>query len=118
MHLKTIPIWGASQITIANEINAICEKSGIDYATVLKIISLDGRIGKNMSVPGFDGLHGFGGKCFPKDLSALVAYAKEIGYNPEFFQQVWDSNLKFRERKDWEDIPGATSSNLNFNKKT
>jgi nucleotide sugar dehydrogenase len=108
----------ASQIIIANEINAICDKSGIDYQTVLKIISLDNRIGKNMSVPGFDGLHGFGGKCFPKDLSALIAYSKEIGYNPEFFQQVWNSNLKFRERKDWEDIPGATSNNLNFNKKS
>lgn len=105
-----------SQIIIANELSEICEVSGINYSDILNIIYLDDRIGRNMDVPGHDGLHGFGGKCFPKDLNALIAYSDEIGYSPDLFKQVWASNLKFREKKDWEEIPGATSDNLKFEK--
>ncbi len=103
-----------SQIMIANELNSICDKAGINYDKVLEVISLDDRIGKNMSVPGHDGLKGFGGKCFPKDLNALISFSEKKGYSPELFKQVWKSNLKIREKKDWEEIPGATSKNLDF----
>ena len=33
-----------------------------------------------MNVPGPDGRYGFGGPCFPKDVSALIEFSKEIGY--------------------------------------
>jgi len=100
----------ASQITIANEIYNICKTLGIEYNVVKEAILLDKRIGSNINVPGPDGNCGFGGKCFPKDLNALIYLSKQKGYTPKLLQQVWSSNLDFRKNcKDWLDIKGATS---------
>jgi len=104
----------ATQIIMANELYQICKTLEIDYEEVRHILALDDRIAKNIDVPGPDGSLGFGGKCFPKDLNAIIQLAKEKGYNPDFFEQVWKSNLKLRETKDWNEIPGATSKNNNF----
>ena len=105
----------ASQITIANELYNICENLNIEYEEIRKILSLDDRIStKFMKVPGWDGSFGFGQKCFPKDLNALIELSKEKGYNPEFFKKVWEANLRFRKEREWEEIPGATSKNNNF----
>jgi len=101
----------ASQVIVANELYQICEKSGIDYEVVKNTLLLDNRIGKFLNVPGHDGDFGFGGKCFPKDLNALIEYSKEQGYIPELLEQVWKTNLKLRKNKDWEKIKGATSNN-------
>ena len=107
----------ASQITIANEMHNICGKLGVDYDEVKNALLLDERIGTNIDVPGPDNNPGFGGKCFPKDLNALIYLAEKQGYSPDLFKQVWASNLKFRENQDWNKIPGATSKNKNFKKK-
>jgi len=52
-----------SQIITANEIYEICQHLGIDYQQILPILKYDDRIGKNISVPGYDGDRGAGGKC-------------------------------------------------------
>lgn len=104
----------AAQIMIANEIYKICEALDIDYEIVKNTIQLDNRIGKNFDVPGPDGDFGFGGKCFPKDLNALIYLARENHVRPYFFEEVWRSNLEVRRNKDWLDIAGAISSNTNF----
>ena len=47
----------------------------------INAISKDKRIGdSHMDVPGPDGRYGFGGPCFSKDVSALIEYSKEIGF--------------------------------------
>ena len=97
------------QIAIANELYQICEALKIDYDNVRKAISLDPRIAKNIKVPGPDGDLGFGGKCFPKDLNAIIHFAREKGYRPHLFEEVWRLNEKIRGNKDWLNIPGATS---------
>jgi len=105
----------ASQITIANELYNICKNLSIEYNEVKEILALDDRIPtKFMNVPGWDGDFGFGKKCFPKDLNALIQMSKEKGYNPEFFEAVWKANDRFRTDRDWEKIPGATSEKNNF----
>jgi UDPglucose 6-dehydrogenase len=101
----------ASQIAIANEIYNICKATGVDYDIVRKAILLDGRIGNNTEVPGPDGDFGFGGKCFPKDLKALIRIAQEYEYDPYLLQEVWRTNEKVRKNKDWLKIKGATSGN-------
>jgi UDPglucose 6-dehydrogenase len=98
----------ASQVTVANEIYQICMKLGIEYKTVKNILLLDKRIGTSICVPGEDGELGFGGKCLPKDFSALVHLSRKIGYKPELLEQVWRTNLKLRGKKDWLAINGAT----------
>ena len=72
---------------------------------------------RNIDVPGPDGDFGFGGKCFPKDLNALIYLARENLYRPYLLEEVWRLNEKLRKNKDWLDIPGATSENNNFSKK-
>ena len=103
-------VFLASQIAIANEIYNICRKGKIDYDVVKRAILLDERIGRNINVPGPDGDFGFGGKCFPKDINALIYLAEKVyKYNPKLLKAVWSLNKRVRENKDWLDIQGATS---------
>ena len=104
------------QIALANEIYQICQVSEVDYATVKDTILLDKRIARNIDVPGPDGDLGYGGKCFPKDLNALIHLAREKKYRPYLLEEVWRLNEKVRKNKDWLDIPGATSENEDFTK--
>lgn len=101
----------ASQVIIANEIHNICRAIGVDYDVVRNAILLDDRIGKNTKVPGHDGDFGFGGKCFPKDLKALIRIAQEQGYDAYLLQEIWRTNERVRKNKDWLKIKGATSEN-------
>lgn len=107
----------AGQIAMANEIYQVCKSVGVDYNVVKEAMLLDNRIGRNIDVPGPDGDFGFGGKCFPKDLNALIYLARGVMYRPYLLEEVWRLNEKVRKNKDWLDIPGATSGNNNFTKK-
>ncbi len=104
-----------SQVAIANEIYQVCQHLGVDYGEVKDTLLMDERIARNIQVPGPDGDLGFGGKCFPKDLSALIYLSKEKGYDPDLLEEVWKLNGRIRKNKDWLDIKGATSEN-NFKK--
>ena len=106
----------AGQIALANEIYQICKKTNVNYDEVKNAICLDSRMGKNLDVPGPDGDFGFGGKCFPKDLNALIYLARENNYRPYLFEEIWRSNRNVRTDNDWENIPGATSENNSFKK--
>lgn len=101
----------ASQIATANEIYQICKAIGVDYNKIREPVLDDSRIGNNTEVPGPDGDFGFGGKCFPKDLKALIRIAQEYEYDPYLLQEVWRTNEKLRKNKDWLNIKGATSKN-------
>lgn len=101
----------AGQVALANEIYQICQSSNIDYNTVKNVLLLDNRIGRNIDVPGPDGDLGFGGKCFPKDLNALIYSARENMYRPYLLEEIWRLNEKVRKNKDWLEIAGATSNN-------
>lgn len=101
----------AGQVMIANEIYQICQKLKIDYDIVKNSLLLDSKIGTNINVPGPDNDFGFGGKCLPKDLNAIICLSKSIGYNPELLEQIWNSNLKLRKNQNWKDIKGAVSEN-------
>jgi UDPglucose 6-dehydrogenase len=109
-------VFLASQIGIANEIYNICKAIEVDYNIIKNTILFDKRIGTNIGVPGPDGDFGFGGKCFPKDLNALIYLARENMYRPYLLEEVWRLNERVRKNKDWLKIEGATSKN-NLNKK-
>ncbi|MBX4212090.1 hypothetical protein KW787_01370 [Candidatus Pacearchaeota archaeon] len=103
----------ASQIAVANELYNICKASNVDYDKVKEIMLHDKRIGRNIDVPGPDGDFGFGGKCFPKDLNALIYLAQSNHYQPHLLREIWRSNEAWRKNKDWLSIKGATTQ-LNF----
>jgi len=78
----------ATRISFINEIGNICRELGIDVYEVAKGMGYDKRIGSEYLRAGI----GFGGFCLPKDLSALVAKAKETGYTPRVLDAVLRSN--------------------------
>jgi UDPglucose 6-dehydrogenase len=78
----------ATKITFMNEMANFCEKVGADVDKVREGIGSDSRIGHKFLYPGI----GFGGSCFPKDVSALVKSGLEVGYNFEIIKSVLDVN--------------------------
>jgi UDPglucose 6-dehydrogenase len=70
----------ATKVIFANEFKILCDKVNVDYGRIAEVAVLDKRLGHtHWRVPGPDGQYGFGGSCFPKDTSALIAYADEVG---------------------------------------
>lgn len=101
----------ATKVGFANEISQICKNYDIDYDKVIEYALYDDRLGRtHWSVPGPDGKSGFGGSCFPKDINAMINFAKEIGINPTIMKSVWEKNLEVRPERDWERLKGRAVS--------
>lgn len=101
----------AVKLSFFNEMKQVCDKLDLNYNDLIGMILTDARIGNShWSAPGHDGRYGWGGKCFPKDLNALVAKAKELGVDPVMLEAAWKKNLEVRGEHDWLDIEGATSN--------
>jgi len=85
----------ATKISYWNEIFLICRRLDIDSDVVAETVAMDPRIGKYGTVHG----RAFGGKCLPKDLSALISFSEgELDYVPELLESVKDINQKMVER--------------------
>ena len=78
----------ATKISFINAIANICERVGADVMKVAEAIGLDHRIGENFLSPGI----GFGGSCFPKDISAFVRLAEKVGYDFKLLKAVQEIN--------------------------
>jgi UDPglucose 6-dehydrogenase len=66
------------KVIFMNEIKQLCDKISVDYNNVKDSIRLDSRIGStHLDVPGYDALFGYGGSCFPKDMSALLKFSEK-----------------------------------------
>ena len=74
----------ATKISFMNEIANICERVGADVNNVRIGIGSDRRIGYSFIYPGC----GYGGSCFPKDVSALLKTADSAGYQPQLISAV------------------------------
>ena len=79
----------AAKISFINEIAKICEQVGADVRDVRNGIGSDSRIGYQFIYPGV----GYGGSCFPKDVKALIATAKNAGVEPRLLEAVEDVNI-------------------------
>jgi len=78
----------ATKITFINEIANLCEKVNADVAKVAHGMGLDNRIGPAFLNAGA----GYGGSCFPKDVSALVRIAEKEGYDFKILKSVIAAN--------------------------
>jgi UDPglucose 6-dehydrogenase len=78
----------ATKISFINEIANVCEETGADVQEVAKGMGLDRRIGHHFLRPGI----GFGGSCFPKDVSALKQLAGNSGYHFQLLTAVIEVN--------------------------
>jgi UDPglucose 6-dehydrogenase len=87
----------ASKVAFFNNLYEICDKLGMNFDSVKDGVVSDSRIGpSHTKVPGPDGLMGFGGYCFPKDINALINSLKENDIDDRLFSTVWDYNKKVR----------------------
>jgi len=104
----------ATKVSFMNEMHQICEAIDGNWDKAIEGFITDGRIGNShVDVPGHDGDFGFGGKCFPKDLNAMIKKAEELGVSPDVMKGAWEKNKQVRKDLDWYDIPGAVSGKKN-----
>jgi UDPglucose 6-dehydrogenase len=78
----------ATKISFINEIANVCEEVGADVGEVARGMGLDERIGPSFLRPGI----GYGGSCFPKDVSALKMLAGNTGYHFQLLTAVIEVN--------------------------
>ena len=78
----------ATKISFINEIANVCEETGADVLEVARGMGLDDRIGPKFLQAGI----GFGGSCFPKDVSALKQLAGNSGYHFQLLNSVIEVN--------------------------
>ncbi len=78
----------ATKISFINEIANVCEETGANVLEVARGMGLDHRIGAHFLKPGI----GFGGSCFPKDVSALKQLAGNSGYHFQLLTAVIEVN--------------------------
>ena len=74
----------ATKVSFINAVANICEAVGADIQQVCEGIGTDSRIGRRFLHPGI----GYGGSCFPKDLKAFHAVARECGYDFRMLEEV------------------------------
>jgi UDPglucose 6-dehydrogenase len=78
----------ATKISFINEIANVCEEVGADVTEVARGMGLDQRIGSSFLKAGI----GYGGSCFPKDVSALKQLAGNTGYHFQLLTAVIEVN--------------------------
>ncbi|MFH7244454.1 MAG: UDP-glucose dehydrogenase family protein [Spirulina sp.] len=83
----------ATKISFINEIANICDRVGADVTQVAAGIGLDSRIGKKFLQAGI----GWGGSCFPKDVSALIHTAEDYGYEAQLLKSAVEVNNRQRQ---------------------
>ena len=84
----------ALKISYINAISVICEASGANVQEVANGMGMDTRIGRKF----LDASLGFGGSCFPKDLSAFIHISEKLGYNFGLLKEVQRINDEQMER--------------------
>ena len=84
----------ATKISFVNEIANLAERTGADVRDVARAVGADPRIGDAFLQPGL----GYGGSCFPKDVSALAQISGASGYDFKLLSSVIETNNRQRDR--------------------
>jgi len=111
----TINSFLALKVIFFNEIKFVFDSlnSKDDWLNFISALSKDKRIGdSHMNVPGPDGRHGFGGPCFPKDVSALIEYSKEIGKELSLLNKANSINNNIR--AEYNELTREQEQNIKF----
>jgi UDPglucose 6-dehydrogenase len=84
----------ALKISYINAVSIMCEASGANVIEVANGMGMDARIGRRFLDAGI----GFGGSCFPKDLSAFIKISEQLGYDFRLLKEVQRINAEQMER--------------------
>ena len=85
------------KVIFANQMYDLCKATGIDYDVVKECASMDKRIGPSHLSVHDGGYRGYGKKCFPKDIKALIQFAEEQGIDLKLHKTAEEINNKLME---------------------
>lgn len=87
----------ATKVTFMNDMYHLAKEVGVDWNELKKVGYNDPRLGlSHWDVPGPDGQFGFGGACFPKDVSAICEHALDMGLHLKLLESVKEINSLHR----------------------
>jgi nucleotide sugar dehydrogenase len=87
----------AMKVIFANQLEQLCKSVGADYDIVRVMLENEGRLGaSHWAVPGADGVPGFSGKCFPKDVQTFETALVKSGIHVDLIRAVTDLNNEMR----------------------
>jgi UDPglucose 6-dehydrogenase len=86
--------WFAIKVIFANQIYDLCQKIGVDYSTIMESAAADKRIGRSHLEVIHKGYRGYGGKCLPKDIKALIQFADLNGIDLKLHKMAERINKK------------------------
>jgi UDPglucose 6-dehydrogenase len=87
----------AMKVTYMNQLHDIAKALDMDFNNLTELMKCDQRLGtSHFQVPGPDGLRGYGGACFPKDIKALISEAKCFGIDMNTLTNIEKYNTHIR----------------------
>ena len=95
--------WFSTKVIFANQMYDLCQKLGIDYNTVMDAVAADKRIGRTHLKIFHKGYRGYGGKCLPKDIKALIEFADKQGIDLKLHKIVEEINNQLMKEQNIDD---------------
>ncbi len=95
--------WFSVKVSFANQMYDLCQKFGVDYDRMVESAAADKRIGRTHLNIFHKGYRGYGGKCLPKDIKALIQLADSRGVDLKLHKVAEEINNKLMEDQGIED---------------
>jgi len=84
--------WFAVKVIFAEQMFDLCQALGVNYNRVKESAAGDKRIGRSHLAAGHGGYRGYGGKCIPKDIRALIQKARKLGVTMDLLEKAEEIN--------------------------
>jgi len=95
--------WFSIKVIFANQMYDLCQKIGLDYDRIMEAAAADKRIGRSHLEVFHKGYRGYGGKCLPKDIRALIQFADSKGVDLKLHKTVEEINNQLMKEQGIED---------------
>lgn len=93
----TINVYLAQKVHYFNGIKEICDHLSVDYNELIRLVTLDKRIGSSHTrVPGPDGMYGFGGSCLVKETKGMINLREKLHLDSTFLKKIIEQNRLYR----------------------
>lgn len=95
--------WFAVKVIFANQMYDLCRKLGVDYDNIKEAASADKRIGRSHLDVWHKGYRGYGGKCIPKDIRAMIQFADKNGVDMRLLRITENLNNELMKKQGIDD---------------
>jgi len=95
--------WFSIKVVFANQMYDLCQKLGVDYDRVKEAAAADKRIGSSHLEVLHKGYRGYGGKCLPKDIRALIQFADKMGVDLKLHKVAEEINNQLMKQQGIDD---------------